>query len=79
MRTYPWVFPVFIERLLTARGQAAFECTIPLPVNCARGSLLLVGLYRSNVRSVRFDQALMDSDSDVPGRRIVGPETVRVA
>ena len=28
VRTYPWVFPVFIERLLTARGQAAFDCTI---------------------------------------------------
>jgi len=39
----------------------------------------LCGVYRSNVRSVRFHEARMDSDSDVPGRRIVGPETVRVA
>src|SRR6516162_6546801 len=36
VRTYPWAFPVFIERLLTARGQATFDCTILLQMNCAR-------------------------------------------
>jgi len=31
----PLVFPVFIERLFTARGQAAFDCTIRRQMNYA--------------------------------------------
>jgi hypothetical protein len=40
VRTYPWVFPVFIERLLTARGQASFDCTIRLQVSLASEDLM---------------------------------------